>query len=200
MRTKKILILIGAGGHCKSCIDVIEQEKKYKIIGLIDNKKTTFSKYKIIGSDKDLKKIKVKNALITIGQIKDLLIRERTFKSLEKLNFKFPIIISPLAYVSNDASLGAGSIIMHKSFVNKNVKIGKNCIINTGAIIEHDVVIGDNCHIATGAIVNGGVHIGKNTFIGSGSIIKQNLKIGNKCFVNANKFLNKNLKDSSKFV
>ena len=200
MRIKKNLILIGAGGHCKSCIDVIEQEKKYKITGLIDNKKTTFSKYKIIGSDKELKKTKVKNALITIGQIKDLLIRERIFKSLEKLNFKFPIIISPLAYVSNDASLGAGSIIMHKSFVNKNVKIGKNCIINTGAIIEHDVVIGDNCHIATGVIVNGGVHIGKNTFIGSGSIIKQNLKIGNKCFVNANKFLNKNLKDSSKFV
>ena len=29
----KNIILIGAGGHSKACIDVIESEKKYKIIG-----------------------------------------------------------------------------------------------------------------------------------------------------------------------
>ena len=34
---KKIIIL-GDGGHAKSCCDVIELEKKYKIIGLITNK------------------------------------------------------------------------------------------------------------------------------------------------------------------
>lgn len=197
---KKKIILIGAGGHCQSCIDVIELEKKFKIIGLIDNKKTKFRKYKIIGSDKKLKNIKIKNALITIGQVQNLLIREKIFKLAESLNFKFPVIISPLSYVSKDATIGVGSIIMHKSLVNKNVKIGKNCIINSGSIIEHDAVIGDNCHISTGAIINGGVNVGKNSFIGSGSVIKQNLKIGNKCFINANKFLNKNLKKNSKLL
>ena len=34
----KEILLIGAGGHCLSCIDVIEAEKKFKIVGLIDNK------------------------------------------------------------------------------------------------------------------------------------------------------------------
>ena len=33
------LIIIGAGGHAKSCIDVIECEKKYKILGLFDKNK-----------------------------------------------------------------------------------------------------------------------------------------------------------------
>ena len=33
----KKLILIGAGGHCKSCIDVIENQNKFKVEGLIDN-------------------------------------------------------------------------------------------------------------------------------------------------------------------
>ena len=197
---KKKIILIGAGGHCTSCIDVIEQEKKYEIAGLIDNKKNIFPKYKIIGSDKELKKIKIKNALITIGQIKDLLIKEKIFKFALSLNFNFPIIVSPLAYVSKNASIGPGSIIMHKSLVNKNAKIGKNCIINSGSIIEHDAVIGDNCHISTGAIINGGARIGKNSFVGSGAVIKQNLIIGKKCFINANKFLKKNLKENSKFL
>ena len=38
----KKIILVGAGGHCTSCIDVIEMEKKFKIAGLIDNKKKNY--------------------------------------------------------------------------------------------------------------------------------------------------------------
>jgi phage gp45-like len=36
--TKSDLILIGAGGHSRSCIDVIEQEGKYRIAGLVGAK------------------------------------------------------------------------------------------------------------------------------------------------------------------
>ena len=64
---KKNIILIGAGGHAKVCIDVIESEKKFKIIGLIDNKKKgKFLNYDILGNDKILKKIlkKIKYAFI----------------------------------------------------------------------------------------------------------------------------------------
>ena len=78
---KKKIILIGAGGHCKACIDVIELENKFKIVGL--RIKNFINHYKTIGSDKALKKIKIKNALITIGQIKNLSIREKTFKLLK---------------------------------------------------------------------------------------------------------------------
>ena len=34
---KKNIILIGGGGHCKSCIDVIEAEDKFEIAGIVDN-------------------------------------------------------------------------------------------------------------------------------------------------------------------
>ena len=197
---KKEIILIGAGGHCKACIDVIELENKFKIVGLIDNKKIFIDRYKTIGSDNSLKRIKIKNALVTFGQIKNLSTREKTFKLLKKLNFNLPSVISPLAYLSNDVTLGPGSIIMHKVIANKGAKVGKNCIINTGSILEHDTKISDNCHISTGAIINGGVEVGRNTFIGSGTVIKQNVKIGKFCFVNANKFISKNLKDYSKVV
>ena len=36
MREK--IVLIGGGGHCKSCIDIIEREGKYEILGIIDKK------------------------------------------------------------------------------------------------------------------------------------------------------------------
>jgi len=35
MMSKPNMILIGAGGHAYSCIDVIEQQGKYHIAGLV---------------------------------------------------------------------------------------------------------------------------------------------------------------------
>ena len=70
---KKPLLLIGAGGHAKSCIDVIESENKYYIFGIIDKSKNkNFMGYKILGNDKDLKNYvkKIKNIVIGIGQIR----------------------------------------------------------------------------------------------------------------------------------
>ena len=50
----KKIILVGGGGHCKSVIDVIEQEGKFKIAGIIDRPNLLGSKilgYKFIGCE-----------------------------------------------------------------------------------------------------------------------------------------------------
>lgn len=197
----KNIILIGAGGHCNSCIDVIELEKKYKIIGLVDDKKKKKNlKYKILGNDKNLKILltKSKYAHISIGQINNFKKREEIFLNLKKIGFKMPSIISPLAYVSPKAKIGEGTIVMHGAIINRGAIIGNNCIVNTKALIEHDTSVGDNCHVSTRSTLNGGVIIGNNSFIGSHAILKQNIKVGKNCFVNANLFVNKNIKDNSK--
>ena len=199
----KKIILIGAGGHCVSCIDVIEMQRKFKIVGLVDNKKKNFLlNYKIIGNDNKLKKFsrRIQYALITIGHIKNSKIRENLFKKVLNYGFKFPTIVSPLSYISKRATIGEGTIVMHGSIINAGAKIGKNCIINNKTLIEHDVVVEDNCHLSTRSTVNGGVTIKKNSFIGSCSVIKQNIEIGKNCFVNANLFIEKNLKNNSKIL
>ncbi len=188
--SKKEILLIGGGGHCKSVIDVIEQEGKYKIAGIIDKKELIGKKilnYKIIGCDDDLQKLfkKYKYALVTIGQIKSPNLRKKLFKQLKKIGYKLPIIISHLAYVSKYAKIKKATIIMHGAVVNSDARIGQNCIINTNALCEHDSVIKDNCHISTGTIINGGTEIGKNSFIGSGAITKEYIKIKKNSFIRA---------------
>ena len=71
------IILIGAGGHARACIDVIELNSQYKIAGLIDKyvpKSERCLGYPIIGTDEDLSDLrkKYKYCLITIGQIKSV--------------------------------------------------------------------------------------------------------------------------------
>ena len=34
------IVLIGSGGHAKVIIDIVQREKKHKIVGLIDNQES----------------------------------------------------------------------------------------------------------------------------------------------------------------
>ena len=184
------IILVGAGGHARSCIDVIELSGQYKIAGLVekDNKDGQGNLgYPILGSDNDLRALRKKynHALVTVGQIKSPETRIILFQRLQELDYQFPVIVSPRAYVSKNAQISKGTIVLHDAMVNANAKVGKNCIINNKALIEHDALIGDHCHIATGAIVNGKVAVGNESFIGSGAVTKQSISIGNNCVIGA---------------
>ncbi len=186
----KEILLIGAGGHCNSCIDVIEKENKYKIAGIIDKKELLGQKvlgYEVIASDEDLPKLfeKYKYALISIGQLKSSELRKKIFSNLKEIGFTLPSIISPRAYISKHSKVDEGSIIMHDVIINANTSIGTNCIINTKALVEHDVKISDNCHISTASVINGHCEIRENTFIGSNSTIVQCIKIEKNSFIKA---------------
>jgi len=198
------ILLLGAGGHARSCIDVLEEENQFEIAGLIEKGESISNEslgYPVIGTDDDLKVLRqqYKNALITVGQIKSPKIRIKLYQLLKELDFTLPVIISPHAYVSKHAQIGEGSIIMHGVIINANAKIGNNCIINNKSLIEHDAVIGDHCHIATGAIINGEVSVGNETFIGSGAVTKQAISIGKNCVIGAGVVL-KNDIESNKVV
>ncbi len=180
---KKQILLIGGGGHCKSVIDVIEQENRFEIVGIIDKKELLGHDvlgYKIIGCDEDLSNLRqhYHYALITVGQIKSPEIRIKLFEMLKSLGYELPVVISPLAYVSKYAILGDGTVIMHHALVNAHARVGQNCIINTKALIEHDAMVEAHCHISTGAIVNGGVQIKPGTFYGSNATCKEAIMVG----------------------
>ena len=87
------IILIGAGGHARSCVDVIELLGKYQIAGFLEEDGKKGEKnlgYPIIGTDNDLEILRSKysHALITIGQIKNVTKRIKLYKILRKLNYK----------------------------------------------------------------------------------------------------------------
>ena len=186
--SKPSLILIGAGGHARSCIDVIEHQETFDIAGLIGSEEELHHEcigYPIIGIDSELHQLakQYQYAIVTVGQIDSPLVRQRLYDQALAIGFKLPTIISPTAHVSRYAEVGDGTIVMHGSTVNAGAKVGNNCIINTNALIEHDAIVGDHCHISTGAIVNGAANIGQGGFVGSGSIIKQGITLGNNCVV-----------------
>jgi len=184
------LLLIGGGGHCAACIDVVESSGLFTIAGIVDTiDKIGFSVcgYSVFATDADLAELRVSysNVLITIGQIKSAIIRIKLYDQLKQLGFVLPVITAKSAVVSRSSSLSDGIIIMHCAVVNSNASLGENCIINTRAIIEHDVCIGAHTHVSTGAIVNGGCRIGNACLVGSGAVLKQGITLADEVIIGA---------------
>nr|ADI18165.1 acetyltransferase (isoleucine patch superfamily) [uncultured delta proteobacterium HF0200_39N20] len=177
------LLLVGGGGHCRSCIDVIEAEGIYEIAGIVTPFEESVEQilgYEVLGDDEDLTEL-IKfhpNALITVGQITSADLRLSLFEQLQRLGFVLPTIVSPRAYVSKNVSLGIGTIVMHDALVNTGARIGNNCILNTKSLVEHDAIVEDHCHISTSSVINGGTIIREKTFIGSNTITKEYITVG----------------------
>ncbi|MFM2019113.1 MAG: hypothetical protein RL007_2769 [Bacteroidota bacterium] len=187
---KKNLILIGGGGHCKSCIDVIEQDTAFNIAGILDVKEKVGQKilgYEIIGSDDEIEAYAAKgySFLITVGQMRSPDLRVRLYNRVVATGADLPVIIAATAHVSRHSHIGAGTIVLNSAIVNADAKVGMNCIINTRALIEHDAIVGDHCHISTGAILNGGVTVGEKTFVGSGTVTREQAVIPAESFIKA---------------
>lgn len=203
--SKPEILLIGAGGHARSCIDVIEQNGNYRIAGLVglaEQKFTQLLGYQVIATDDELNELakSYQYALITVGQVKNANHRLRLYQMSLKCGFKMPSIISPISHVSQNATIGEGSIVMHGAIINAGAQVGINCIINTRAVIEHDTLVGDHCHISTGVILNGGVSVGTGCFIGSGSVMKEGISTGKDCVVGMGLSVRHNLPDKICFT
>jgi sugar O-acyltransferase (sialic acid O-acetyltransferase NeuD family) len=199
------IIIVGAGGHARSCIEVIESTGIFKIAGLVGIESEIGEKrygYSVIASDDDLPRLvrDYEFAINALGQITDPKLRTNKFEELKNIGFKMPSVIASSAIVASSATVGDGTILMHGSIVNSGATISQNCIINTFALIEHDCSVGANTHISTGALINGGVSVGSNTFIGSGAILKQGIEVGNNCVVGLGVKLLRNLPDSQVYI
>lgn len=184
----KPLILIGGGGHCKSLIDVAESAG-YRIAGILDRPEELGKKilnYEVIGNDDDIPKyVGSAEFIISVGYIRNQDLRIKLYELVKQQGGQFATLIASTAYVSQYASLGEGTVVMHHAFVNAEATVGKNVILNTFSNIEHGSIVGDQCHISTGVMVNGDCKVGNNCFIGSGSVLYNGVSITDGVVVSA---------------
>ncbi len=196
------IIIFGAGGQAKETIDLIEENLKATIVGIID-KKTLDSKifgHRVLGTDDDLdsliKKYKATHFTVAIGDVK---IRSRLY-NIAKAKLQPLSIISKYAHISKYAKIGehatiypgvvisADVTIGNNALINSNVsiaheaKIGRHVDINPGANIAGKVVIDDFCFVGIGASIRENLHIAKNTTIGGGAMVTEDTK-PNKTYV-----------------
>lgn len=186
------VIGLGAGGHAKVVIEILRQNSRYELAGLLDPKPEMHGQkildVPILGNDNLLSQLVsngIRNFFIGLGSAGNIAPRQKLYELARLYKLCAVNAIHPNAIISPSAVLGNGITIMAGAIINANAILGDNVIVNSGAIVEHDCIIANHVHIATGAKLTGAVHVKTGAHIGAGATIIQNICIGDYAVVGA---------------
>lgn len=187
----KNLILVGAGGHCRSVIDSIRSSNEFCIEGILDRPHKVGSfvdGIEVIGTDEEMKAYfnkGIKYAFLSLGSIGDIRLRTRLYEKILLNGFEIPNIVDATAILARNIRMGRGVFVGKRAVVNAAVSVGDAAIINTAAVIEHDCLVGDFAHVSPGAILCGGVRADYGCHIGAGTVVVQGVHIGKRSLIGA---------------
>jgi len=167
---KKHLIIIGAGGHGQSVMDLAELTENYSQISFIDDGRSVGELVlgrPVIGAVDEIYtgKLDFDEAFVAIGNNQT---RKKVLESLLASGFKVTTLVHPRAIVSQYAQLDTGVAVMAGAFVGSNAIVKKGAIINANATIDHDCLLGDFAHIGVGVQLAGGVKVGAMSWLQAG--------------------------------
>ncbi len=204
--TKQIKVVgIGAGGHAKILVELLEQSEEYEMAGFTDPQRerwgTEFMGYPVLGGDEVLAGLHakgVRTAFIGVGAVDGTgtRLRAKLFRQAIDLGFQMPTLIHPKGVVSPSATIGVGSVVMAGAVVSADVRVGDNVTVYSGTVIEHDSVIDDHVHMSPGVHLAGDVHIGEGAFIGIGASVIHGIRVGRWATIGAGTVVLKDLPEN----
>ena len=198
---KKPVILLGAGGHAKVCLDILKLND-FPVLGFTAPESLFFQQLLYLGNDESIYDYPAKEILLVngIGSIGNPKIRMTLFNQFQKRRYQFLTLIHPSAIIAKDAVIADGVQVMAGAVIQPNVVIGANTIINTRASIDHDCKIASHVHIAPGVTLSGSVEVNEEVHIGTGANVIQNIKIGKKSIIGSGSLVLKNVPCKKKVV
>jgi sugar O-acyltransferase (sialic acid O-acetyltransferase NeuD family) len=204
-------ILIGAGGHARVILDILELAER-KVLGCVATNSNKGAiegnELLVLGNDSWLSDHPQQTTIFLamgigsiVGSRRDRpLPRETLYLHYRAMGYDFPILVHPMALVSKSVQLQAGVQVMAGAVVQPGCKVLENATINTHATVDHDCTLGAHVHIAPGATLSGGVTVGDGTLVGVGATVLQGIRIGIGCTVGAGAVVTKNVPDGQTVV
>jgi UDP-perosamine 4-acetyltransferase len=178
-RAMERVIVIGAGGHARVAIEILEEAGCYELAGCTgEGGEEPSAGLPLLGDDAVLPQCYasgIRHAFVALG---DNRARRDAMRMVTAAGFHLINAVSRRAAVSPRARLGQGVAVMAGAVVQANADIGEGAIVNTGASVDHDCRIGAWAHIAPGARLCGGVTIGEGALLGAGSSVTPGVAIG----------------------
>jgi sugar O-acyltransferase (sialic acid O-acetyltransferase NeuD family) len=182
------MLVAGAGGNAKEVLLILEEEYQDIKFFQNDNKdlqEKLYNKYDILSSlNKVMEYFKIDSKFV-LG-VGDPGLRKSFFNLLVKIGG------TPTTIISNSCKVGTynvkieeGVVLMWGVMITNDISIGKGSILNAKSAVGHGSTIGEFVNISPGVIITGDVTIGNNCVIGSSSTIIPKVKIGDNCIVSA---------------
>jgi len=186
----KNLIIVGAGGLGREvlqmCMEINKDENRWNIKGFIDDNLDALNglecKYSVIGTIKNWQPAADEVFVLAIANPK---IKKLVVEGLIAKGAKFETVISPRAFVADNAKIGKGVVVSPFCFVSDNTVLRDFVYLNVSTSIGHDTVIGEYSSLMSHVDVTGCCKVGNGTYWGSSSVALPSSKIGDNAVVAA---------------
>jgi acetyltransferase EpsM len=176
------IVVIGGGEHARVVMSAIRTGASGELAGFVDPKPCveTAERFGVrrLGDDGALRSHPGAQAVLGFGALDSAGSRQQAVRRLTPLVKGWATIVHGSAWVSPQAAVGEGSVVMAGAIVQTGARIGAHCVVNTSAVIEHDVTLEDFVQVAPGAILGGGVRVGAAAYIGMGAVIRDHINVG----------------------
>jgi sugar O-acyltransferase (sialic acid O-acetyltransferase NeuD family) len=186
----KSLVIIGAGGHGREVLDVVDAintvEPTFNVIGFLADRDgvhepLTRRPVRILGPTSLLETLDA-DYIVAIG---NPTARAEIDQRCMSMGLSTPVLIHPAASVGSDVHLGPGSVVMAGARITTNLVAGRSLQVNINATISHDARFGDYVTISPGCNISGNVGLGDSVYLGTGCVIIPGVRIGAKTIVGA---------------
>ncbi|MFA7273245.1 MAG: hypothetical protein WC044_05215 [Crocinitomicaceae bacterium] len=152
---KKQLVIIGAGGHAKVIADAVCKAAEFELLGFVDahlpKGTLVFKTYRVIETQSLIQNLIDPNTYFVFG-IGNNAIRQKLAQDFQK-DLQFASILHPSSVVSDEVTIGKGTVVLANAVINAGSKVGDFSIVDSGVVIDHECQIGNFCHVNVGTIV-----------------------------------------------
>ena len=176
---KPDIVVVGAGGHAKVCIELL-RAMKIEVAWCVAGSDAPGQclNVPVLAGDDHMARLRAAGygrLFVAIGANR---LREKLAGMALELGYELVSAVSPHAIISPTARLGAGIAVMAGAIINANAVISDLAIINTGAVVDHDCQVGRAAHVGPQTALAGNVEVGDQVMLGVGCKAIPGVRIG----------------------
>jgi len=197
------LYIVGAGsvgGHIARNIEGYGD--RYEIEGLLDDDPlkigTSLFGYPVLGPVEHA--LELTGAHIVVGiafpNTKKAVITTLSQNS----SLIYPALVHDKAWVSEDVSVGKGTVIYPGTCINYGSQIGNFVVMNMNCSLGHHTFVGDYSSLAPGVNTGGHTQIGRSVDVGIGVSTLQDIKLGDHSVIGGQSMVIRDVKKNSRIA
>lgn len=174
--SKEKLLLVGAGGFGRM---VAEQAMLQYDCAFVDDGQPTGTEIcgiSVVGGIADLPELRKDYDLLVVG-IGNNQFRAQVYEKAKALGYAFPNIIAPSAYISSNAKVGCGCVVLQNACVQNGASVGNSVLLNAGTEIHCDATVENYALIYTNSVIRTGAAVGNFARIGSNCTVCNNATV-----------------------
>lgn len=168
------LVIVGAGGHGRSVLELVRLLGEHTPAGFLDDTQaagTVVMGLPVWGPTALLAELPARGVHTVHVAIGHNATRESLNTRARGAGLNLATLVHPRACVSPSATLGAGCAVMALAVVGTEAVLAEGVIVNVGAVVDHHARVGHHGHLGANATMAGGTSIGARAWLQAGSAI-----------------------------